>query len=86
MDQNNSNTVDQNAVQNQDATPQQDVQKTSFNAKFNGADGSEGYEFGKNYELQKWTEGDMIYISRTDGTGQVAYDSEESLNANWQMA
>ena len=58
--------------------------KQSFKARFKGADGSEGYNSGEEYTLQRWEENGMTLISKDDGTGQVTYNSEEELMNNWE--
>lgn len=64
---------------------QQVENNTTFMAKYMGRDGDEGYMNGQMYTLKKWEENDMLFISREDGSGQVAYDSEESMKENWEM-
>ena len=59
--------------------------KTKITVKFTGADGSEGYKNGEIYTLDKWEENNMFFIAREDGTGQVAYDSQESMLQNWEV-
>lgn len=59
--------------------------KTKVTAKFIGADGSEGYTNGQVYTLDTWEENNMLFIAREDGTGQVAYDTKESMQQNWEM-
>ncbi len=72
--------MDENAQQNTQP------QKETITAEFTGGDGSEGYKTGETYTLNKWEENNMIFISREDGSGQVAYDSMDSLQNNWKMA
>jgi hypothetical protein len=59
--------------------------KEKISVKFTGGDGSEGYKNGEVYTLNKWEENGMIFIAREDGSGQAAYDSEESLMQNWEV-
>jgi hypothetical protein len=63
-----------------------------INAIFIGQDGSEGYEYGKPYELRMQTrpsvvfedKREVIYIEREDGTGAVEYERVETgFFDNW---
>lgn len=58
--------------------------KQTFRARFKGADGSEGYESGTEYTLLKWEEDGRVFVSKEDGTGQVAYDTPEAMEQNWE--
>jgi hypothetical protein len=62
-----------------------DVNAPTITAKFIGGDGSEGYKNGETYTLKQWEENDMVFISREDGSGQVAYESMDALINNWEM-
>lgn len=81
MDENN-NQDQAGSNMNQD----QNVEgKQTVKARFKGTDGSEGYQNGAEYTLQKWEQDGKIFISLQDGSGQVAYDTAEAMEQNWQM-
>jgi hypothetical protein len=60
-------------------------QTEMISAIYMGADGDEGYKNGEVYNLKKWEENDMIFVSREDGSGQVAYQSMEALENNFEI-
>lgn len=51
-------------------------------ATFVGADGSLGYEKGKEYDLKIESYSQPV-ISRTDGTGECKYNNFRAFLRNW---